>query len=315
MIKYRSVPQFAPTDLRLFRVFQAVVRNAGFASAQDELGISAATISNHIIQLEARLGVRLCERGRKGFSLTPEGSRVHEASQNLLRSVENFSGILSSVRGELAGTIHFGTADAMYTNPHLKLAQAIARFNQVAPKVEIRLEVASPQDLQQRLLDGRYGLILTPMENAHPSINAEALFEEEQSLCCGKVHNLFERRPDDISTIDLQGSAFAARSYAKELAGPPHFNFHIAAQSAHMESLAILILSGRYLGYLPTHFAESFIDQGSMRRLWPEETCYFDTFYLAHRRDENNRATKILREIVSECVSPRTTAKGKSEAC
>lgn len=305
MIKTRPVPQFAPTDLRLFRVFQAVVRNAGFASAQDELGISAATISNHVIQLEARLGVRLCERGRKGFSLTLEGSRVHEASQNLLRSVDNFSGILSSVRGELSGTIHFGTADAMYTNPELKLAQAIARFNQAASKVDIHLEVASPQDLQQRLLDGRYGLILTPMENAHPSVSAEALFEEEQSLCCGKAHPLFERAPDDISTADMEGSAFAARSYAKELAGPAHFRFRVAAQSAHMESLAILILSGRYLGYLPTHFAKAFVDQGAMRRLKPEKTCHFDTFYLAHRRDENNRATKILKGFVSECVAPR----------
>ncbi len=61
--------RFAPTDLRLLRVFQAGVRNEGFASAQDELGISPGTISNHIAQLEGRFGIRLCERGRKGFSL------------------------------------------------------------------------------------------------------------------------------------------------------------------------------------------------------------------------------------------------------
>ena len=55
--------------------------------------------------LEARFAVRLCERGRKGFSLTPDGIRILEAAENLLRSIENFSGIVGSVRGELSGTV------------------------------------------------------------------------------------------------------------------------------------------------------------------------------------------------------------------
>ena len=88
----------------------------GFAAAQDELGLTPGTISNHIAHLEARFGVRLCERGRRGFSLTPDGVQIHEAAENLLRSVESFSGIVGSVRGELTGTVHLGTVDAMHTN-------------------------------------------------------------------------------------------------------------------------------------------------------------------------------------------------------
>ena len=54
--------------------------------------------------------------------------RIHEAAENLLRSIDNFSGIVGSVRGELIGTVHFGTVDAMYTNTDLHCQKAMAKF-------------------------------------------------------------------------------------------------------------------------------------------------------------------------------------------
>src|SRR6478609_229580 len=143
----RTTFSFSPTDLRLLRIFQAVVRHKGFAAAQDELGLNPGTISNHISHLEQRFGVRLCERGRKGFSMTPDGVRILEAAENLLRSVENFTSIVSSVRGELTGTVHLGTVDAMHTNNVAPLYRAIGRFAELAPKVVLHVEIASPQDL------------------------------------------------------------------------------------------------------------------------------------------------------------------------
>jgi hypothetical protein len=133
MSQRTKIASLSDSDIRLLRVFQAVVRQQGFAAAQSELGLSPATISNHIAHLETRLGVRLCSRGRKGFALTPEGARLHEASLNLLRSVENFSTIVGSVRGHLTGSVHFGTVDAIYTNGDLDISSALAEFSKRAP--------------------------------------------------------------------------------------------------------------------------------------------------------------------------------------
>ncbi len=298
MVLRQQKTPFSPTDLRLLRIFQAVVRHEGFAAAQDELGISPGTISNHITQLEARFGVRLCERGRRGFSVTDEGLRILEAAENLLRSIENFSGIISSVRGVLSGTVHFGTVDAMYTNKDLQLHNAMAKFNERAPGVQIHLEIASPQDLQQRLLDGRYSLILTPIDDAHPSVRAIRLFEERQSLFCGTQHKLFTSHDGSLTPEELQQFPYAARTYMKDNAGPANFPFRNAAQASHMESLAILIMSGRYIGFLPDHFAAPFVSRGEMKSLLPNVTSYFDTFYLAHRRDERSRAMNLLFECL-----------------
>ena len=40
--------------------------------------------------LENRLGLRLCQRGRAGFSLTDEGKEILNYSETLIASIEEF---------------------------------------------------------------------------------------------------------------------------------------------------------------------------------------------------------------------------------
>ena len=114
-------------------------------------GLSAATISNHIAKLRGGWGSAL-SAGRRGFRLTGDGIRIHDASLSLFRSIDNFSGIVGWVRGELAGHVYFGTVDAMYATPASILREALRKFHHPRTKGCLTSgETASPQQLQQRL--------------------------------------------------------------------------------------------------------------------------------------------------------------------
>ena len=52
--------QISDADIRLLRVFQAVVDCGGMTAAELELNISTSTISRHVKDLETRLGLTLC---------------------------------------------------------------------------------------------------------------------------------------------------------------------------------------------------------------------------------------------------------------
>lgn len=298
----RRLPNLADVDLRLLRVYQAVVKNRGLANAQDELGVTQATISNQLTQLEQRLGVRLCERGRSGFSLTEDGKVIFDASQNLFRSIENFRSVIGSVRGELTGEVHFGTVDAMWSNADLHLNQAIRRFSELAPKVVVHVDIASPQALLQGLGEDRYHLILAPAQRVPQRFRAVMAFKETQTLYCGQGHPLFDRPAQDVGVGELTGHPYAARSYMLEWTGPLPTNFEIGAVTSHMEGIALLILSGRYLGHLPTHFAQQWVGEGTMRPLLEGQGSFEDTFYLAFRKREQNRATKLLFDCLRDGV-------------
>ncbi len=299
----KHLPNLADVDLRLLRVFQAVARNRGLANAQDDLGVTQATISNQLSQLEQRLGVRLCERGRSGFSLTEDGKVIFDASQNLFRSIENFRSVVGSVRGELTGEVHFGTVDAMWSNSELHLHQAIASFSEVAPKVVLHVDIASPQALLQGLGDDRYHLILTPAQRIPQRFRAMVAYKETQSLYCGRGHPLFARPDARIDLVELASYLYAARSYMLEWTGPQNITFEIGAVSSHMESLALLILSGHYLGHLPNHFAQQWVASGTMRSVLDEEASFEDTFYLAFRKKEQNQAAKLLFDCMRTGVT------------
>jgi DNA-binding transcriptional LysR family regulator len=299
-------PSLLDLDLKLLRIFQLVVRYNGFSAAQGALGMTQATISSHMKLLEERIGLRLCERGRGGFFLTDDGKRVHSAMLDLFGSIESFQGAVAATRGELAGVLHFGTVDAMHTNPGLDLAAALADFSRAAPKVRLEIDIAAPQTLAQGLLSGRYHLVLCPSQRYPGHLQTTDLFDEEQRLYCGAGHPLFDVPDEAITREMLSSYPFAGRSYMAEepICG---VDFKWSAVTAHMEGTALLLCGGAYLSFLPTHFAQQWVASGVMRALAPERFAFLDRFQIVHRRKENLSAVGVLVEYLTESVAPRVS--------
>ncbi|MDE0239540.1 MAG: LysR family transcriptional regulator [bacterium] len=296
-----SLPNLQDVDLRLLRVFEAVARNRGLSSAQRDLGVTQATISQQLACLEGRLGLRLCERGRGGFALTAEGRDVLAAARTLFRSIENFRSAVGSTRGELLGELHFGTVDAMWSNETLNLPGAFAEFSAFAPGVIVHIDIDAPQSLVQGLAEDRYQLILAPALDHPNRFNAVPLFAETQGLYCGRSHELFTVPDAEIALDRLVRYRYAARDYMSGQPDPVGESFRSTAFTSHMESIALLVLSGGYLGHLPTHFARQWEAQGRMRRLCVRKVSYDDQFHLISRKRETNRAAMILFDCISGC--------------
>jgi len=90
--------QISDFDLKLIRTFRAVADCSGFSLAEVELNMTKSAISKQIADLETRLGVQLCHRGRSGFALTNEGQLVYEASTRMLGALEGFRTELNSLQ-------------------------------------------------------------------------------------------------------------------------------------------------------------------------------------------------------------------------
>ena len=98
--------QISDADLRILRIYKTVVECGGFSAAEVVLNISRAAISIAISDLETRLGFRLCQRGRSGFSLTNEGSQVYEHTLQLLSSIEDFRTHINALHQHLKGELN-----------------------------------------------------------------------------------------------------------------------------------------------------------------------------------------------------------------
>jgi DNA-binding transcriptional LysR family regulator len=271
--------QILGSDLRLLRVFDAVVRHKGFAAAQAALNIRQSTISNHMQALEARLGVTLCLRGRGGFALTEEGRIAHEATVRVLMAMDGFIGETETLHGRLVGRLRVGIADSVVTDPDFRIPQAIARLDARYPGVRLEFRHGSPQTLQSGLLDGDLHVAVGSFPHKVRGLVYRHLYSELNTLYCARGHPVFEQHPDTITAENIAKHKAAGRTYWR----PDHQNNRLflrtTAVAEGVEQQLMLILSGAYLGYIPDHTAERWTTTGALRQVRPDlfsYSCPFD---------------------------------------
>lgn len=277
--------QIQDTDLKTLRIFIAIVKCGGFAAAQPALGLSTSSISEYMSNLETRLGVRLCDRGRAGFRLTEEGKIVFNAAQRLLSSIEEFRLDVSSLTESLRGELRLGLIDNIFTNPLSPLTKAIQRFSRRSEQLKIQIEIGSPYKLEQDVLEGRLHLAVAPSAQRIRGLNYLRLMFEEQGLYCGLGHSLFDAIK--VSLHDIQQCRIISRGYlhGKDL---KLIKTQIAAAVAdNVEARLLLLLTGEYIGFLPRHFAARWAKAGQLRQLLPDEIKHKVPFYLIKRSGDS----------------------------
>ncbi|MFT3758952.1 LysR family transcriptional regulator [Thauera sp.] len=257
----------AEADLRLLRIFIAIVEAGGLAAAELRLNISRSVISRHLKDLETRLGVRLCERGRAGFALTEEGSTVFDAARRLLAQVEGFRREMAGLHGSMRGELNLAVFDKFVTNPACRLAETIAAFGAEAPAVVLDVHVASTSAIETGLLEGRFQVGIHPHHRASESLLSWPLFSERMFLYAAPGHALLRggAMPGDDA---LRAADFVGLGYHSP--NMEHFwrlGLKPAAHAHDQEASVLLIRSGRYLGFLPEHYAAAFERDGALRRI------------------------------------------------
>ncbi|MBN3723159.1 LysR substrate-binding domain-containing protein [Burkholderia sp. Ac-20379] len=291
--------QIQDTDLKLLRIFATIAQCGGFSAAQSALNIGASGISEYMAQLETRLGLRLCERGRSGFRLTDDGAQLYDAAQRLLGAVEIFHMEAGAVRNRLQGVLRFGLIEATLTDLHSPLLPAIREFGQAAPEVRLDLQIAAPASLVQHVLDGQLHLAVGPFPTRTPGITYTPLYREEQGLYCAATHPLAARADGQVPASELAGCRLAARSYLAEqelaLLGLPQ----AAATVDNVEGRAMLILSGNTIGFLPPHYAKPWVDGGLMIRIDPARyATHLDFDIVTRKNAEPTRVVQAFRECL-----------------
>ncbi|MCM2293176.1 LysR family transcriptional regulator [Allorhizobium sp. BGMRC 0089] len=295
----QHIPPVSDVDLRQLRIFRAVVEQNGFTRAQAILGISRSTISAQMAALETRLGLTLCQRGRSGFSLTEQGHRVYAEAIKCFAALDHFRAELGVMRGRLVGELRLGVVDAVIENPQCRLYEALAAFSAEVPEVHVALSTVAPNQIEQALINRQMDVALVPNLPMNAAVQLQNLFQEEQCLYCGRLHPLFDPAQGPLTLEKIADQAYARRSYSVSTAYNSLFAKAPAATVNSMESMAHLVLSGRYLGFLPVHYAKAWVDKGEMRAVRPDLIGFRIGVCIGHfPLTSVSLATRIFRDHV-----------------
>lgn len=271
-------------DLKLLSVFRTVARCGGFSLAQAELNVSQATISIHIKNLETRLGLTLCQRGRSGFALTEDGQRVYDASNALFSHIEDFRSLVLGYE-LLVGELQIAVIDNTVFHPGFQLGQVIRAFGALRHSVDITVHVAPPNQLEQMVLSSQAHMGIGFFPRRLSQLEYHPAFLASMELYCGVEHPLFSASDDDLSPEIIAQYPHAQRGYVSFDQLPDNERqFVYSARAQNVEGLAHLILSGRYLAFLPVHYAQNWLPTHQMRSLLSSEYAYTSQYEIIRRK-------------------------------
>lgn len=287
-------------DLRLLRVYKAVVDCGGMAAAELELNIGTSTVSRHIKDLETRLGLTLCRRGRAGFALTAEGEKIYAQTTQLLAATDAFRSSVDEIHQRMGGQLQVAVFDKTASNPASHIAEAIAYFHQEAPDVGLNLHVATLTAIERGVLDGQFHVGIIPGHRASDVLDYTPLFDEHMLLYCGTRHPLWNADHSALDWDTFAKHAFAGLGYhSPNMELSQRMRLPRRATGFDQESIATLILSGQFLGFLPDHYAESFVRSSRMQPVRPDLLHYACQFFAITRKSpQPSRATRAFQECL-----------------
>lgn len=262
-------------DLRLLRIFTSVVEHGGFSAAENTLGITRSTISVHMSNLESRMKLKLCLRGRGGFSLTEDGQTVYRAVIELFDSLNDFSLLVGTLGKELSGELVILCADQLDEQKQQKLAKVVELVTDNSPNLHVVLDGDSISNIEKLLIKDKAHMGIFPDYQQIEGLEYSPLSSEPIYLCCGKNHPFFNKVDTKINQDDLATAAAIHPGIDIDAQGREQLKkLKLCARAYQFDTRKAMILSGKYIGYMPQSYIQFELNAGEIRIIQPSTLTY-----------------------------------------
>ncbi|MEX1045527.1 MAG: LysR family transcriptional regulator [Chthoniobacterales bacterium] len=192
-------------QLLLFKVFRDLAETASFSRAAQRNALTQSAVSQQVKALEKRYGVRLIDRGKKSFSLTPEGRTFLGAAREIVAVVDGLDARLQELREMVEGDLRL--AAVLSVGLH-ELPPYTRQFARLYPQVKIHTDYLRSSEVYAVVLAGRAEAGLVAYPAVRRGLVVEELWRDRLVLVCSPSHRLARRAR--VSLTELAGEKFIA---------------------------------------------------------------------------------------------------------
>lgn len=187
-------------NLRQMEVFRAVMFSGGVNSAAEMLHVSPPAVSKVLAQAARATGLVLFERVKGRLIPTPEGTRLYAEIDELWRGVEKVRDVSRELAQPNRTTLRLVCSASLA--PCL-VARTVARLYERFPQLQCRVQVFSPDVLNQTLLDRSTHLGVALLPHEHPNLITVKGYHCGLACVMRSDHRLASRKL--IKPSDLRG--------------------------------------------------------------------------------------------------------------
>jgi LysR family transcriptional regulator, transcriptional activator of the cysJI operon len=286
-------------NLRLFRY---IVQNRSLSRAAALNGISQPAATQHVRELETRIGAVLLDRSTRPLTPTPAGRLYYELCRDVLRRHEQFEAALDALKTEVEGTVRVASIYSVGLSDMTHLKEEFARR---FPKARLEVEYLRPEKVYLSVMEDRADIGLVSYPEPTREVTVIPWRHEQMAVAAARTHPLAGKAV--LSPPDLIGQDFVAfdadlpirheidrflREHGVEVNVVMHFD--------NVQMMKEAVALGSALSILPARVLRAEVEQGRLASIPLSAELVRPLGIVCRRRKQFARATQSFLDLLRE---------------
>lgn len=290
----------ASWELRLFKEI-AISRSMSKGAAH--CGISQSAASQHVQEVERRLGLTLFDRSKRPLELTPAGRMYAEYCRDVLRREEELTLALEALKDGADGVVRVASIYSIGLSEMSRLREEFAKRH---PEARLEVDYMRPEKVYEAVRNESADLGLVSYPEPSREIAAIPWRHEEMQVALYPGHPLASRT--ELVPIDLAGQNFIG--FDEDLSIRRELDRFLRALGVevklvmHFDNIQMIkeaVALGTGISILPARTMQTEIEQGRLAAVRLNAPGLSRPVGILHRRRKKlNRAAQGLLELLGE---------------
>ncbi|OBX27083.1 LysR family hydrogen peroxide-inducible transcriptional activator [Gelidibacter algens] len=285
----------------------AIAEHKNFTKAAEKCFVTQPTLSTQIQKLEEELDILIFDRGKKPIELTEVGRKIVHQARNIVNESDRIQDIVDQQKGFIGGEFRIGIIPTIM--PTL-LPMFLKAFIKKYPKVKLKIEELTTEDIIQRINDGHLdaAIAATPLENSN--IKERVLYFEPFVGYIPEHHRLYKKKTIDVSDLEIEdmllledGHCFrdGVINLCKAFKDQTNENFQL--ESGSIETLIKLSNEGLGMTLLPyLHTVELNENLNHNLRYFNEPSPAREVSIIYHKSELKMQIIDALHNVISGII-------------
>jgi LysR family transcriptional regulator, transcriptional activator of the cysJI operon len=285
------------------KLFRDIAQFKSVSRGASQSGISQSAASQHIHELEKKLGISLLDRTTRPLNLTPAGKLYSDLCRDILRREEEFEAELDELKAHVEGDVRVAS---IYSIGLSEMSRLQEEFSRRFPNARLQVDYLRPQKIYEALLTDQADLGLVSYAVATKELAVIPWREEEMSVAAPPWHPLAGKpvlRPADLNGQDFIGfdEDLSIRHELDRFFREQGIEMRLTMQFDNIQMIKEAVALGSGISILPSRTMSAEIEQGRLVAIPLHAPELVRPVGIVHRkRKKFNRAAQSFLELLQE---------------
>jgi len=172
------------------KLFREIAATRSMSKGAAHCGVSQSAASQHVQEVERRLGLTVFDRAKRPLELTEAGKLYAEFCRDVLRREERFTLGLEALKGDVSGNVRVAS---IYSIGLSEMSRLQEEFSRLYPAAHLHVEYMRPEKIYEAVRDDTADLGLVSYPEPSREIAAIPWRDEEMQVAAPPSHPLAAR--------------------------------------------------------------------------------------------------------------------------